>query len=167
MHGRTRASRIPRERRRDRLIREREHDSYKLRRKLPDPAVCPDCGAIYRAGRWQWGSPAGDDFSTLCPACCRIRDGYPAGFVTLSGAFARDHRSEIMHLVRHLEEREKHQHPFKRIIEAEALDDRWVITTTDSSLARSIGDALHRAYKGDLDYHFADETDVLRVTWRR
>jgi hypothetical protein len=167
MHGRTRASRTVGERRRDRLIREREHDPYKLRKKLPDPASCPDCGAIYRAGRWQWGSPDADHFSTLCPACCRIRDGYPAGFVTLSGPFAAAHRREIMHLARHLEEREKSQHPFKRIIEASEINGDWVITTTDSSLARSIGDALHRAYKGELNCRFADEADAVRVTWRR
>jgi len=129
--------------------------------------MCPGCGAMYRAGRWQWGSPAVDNFRTLCPACCRIRDGYPAGFVTLSGSFAAIHRGEIMRLAHHLEEREKSQHPFKRIIEATEVDGDWVITTTDSSLARSIGDALHRAYRGDLNYQFTDEADALRVTWRR
>jgi hypothetical protein len=41
-------------RRRDRLIREPEHDPYKSRRKLPEPTACPECGAVFREGRWQW-----------------------------------------------------------------------------------------------------------------
>lgn len=38
--------------RRDRLIRERIHDPYKARAKLPARAVCPQCGAAYEAGRY-------------------------------------------------------------------------------------------------------------------
>jgi hypothetical protein len=33
----------------DRLIRERIHDPYKMRLKLPDPTLCPDCGAVLAA----------------------------------------------------------------------------------------------------------------------
>ena len=34
-------------------------------------------------------------------------------------------------------------------------------------LARNVGDALHSAYKGDLQYEYVDEGGVLRVTWTR
>ena len=35
------------ERRGERMIRERVHDPYKTRLKLPDPTVCPRCGAVF------------------------------------------------------------------------------------------------------------------------
>ncbi|MBZ0325234.1 MAG: ATPase, partial [Alphaproteobacteria bacterium] len=56
-------------RRDDRLIRERVHDPYKTRLKLTDPAVCPDCGAVYLSDRWTWEpAPAGAE-ETRCQAC--------------------------------------------------------------------------------------------------
>jgi len=153
--------------RRDKLIREREHDSYKVRAKLPDPTACPDCGALYRDGRWVWGKAPVDAQRTVCPACHRIRDSYPGGHLTLRGAFVRDHRDELLGLVRNVEEREKGQHPLKRIMAVEDVESDVLITTTDPNLARNIGDALHRAYEGDLDYQYTEASNVLRVSWSR
>jgi NMD protein affecting ribosome stability and mRNA decay len=104
---------------------------------------------------------------SLCPACQRIKDEYPAGFVTLSGEFLQEHREEILGLVHNVEEREKAQHPLKRIMEIRDEAGEISITTTDLHLARSIGDALHHAYAGELDYEYAKGADSLRVTWKR
>jgi hypothetical protein len=41
------------------------------------------------------------------------------------------------------------------------------IATTDVHLARGIGEALHHAYQGDLDYHYEDKEDLVRVHWKR
>ena len=153
--------------RRDRLIREREHDPYKVRAKLPDPTACPDCGAMYRAGRWIWGAPPVDANRERCPACQRVRDDYPAGILTLRGTFPSAHRDEILGLARNVEEREKAEHALKRIMAIRDDADEIVITTTDSGLARNIGDALHDAYDGELDYAYTDEGSLLRVTWSR
>ena len=98
----------------DRLLQSLEKDPYGLRGKLPDPTACPSCGAIYRAGRWAWGSPPVDARRTACPACRRIADDYPAGIVTLRGEFAVDHAEEIRGLVRNLEEREKEEQDRQR-----------------------------------------------------
>lgn len=38
---------------------------------------------------------------------------------------------------------------------------------TDPNLARNIGDAVHRAWEGELDYTYSDEGKVLRVRWTR
>ena len=42
-----------------------------------------------------------------------------------------------------------------------------VVTTTDTHLARDIAEALHHAYKGDLDYHYNKEDNLLRASWSR
>ena len=141
-------------------------DSYGLPGKLPEPTACNACGAIFRAGRWQWGSQPPDATLTLCPACRRIRDHHPGGILTVRGSFAREHEGEIRHLIANLEERESRTHPLKRVMEIRDEADALVVRTTDARLARALGEALHRAYDGELDY-VAQETDPLRVTWSR
>lgn len=153
--------------RRDRLIREREHDTYKARGKLPDPTGCPECGAIYRDGRWVWGStPAGAN-EVPCPACQRIRDRYPGGYLALSGGFLIEHRAEIIALAHNVEARTKQQHPLKRLMGIEESEEAIEITVTHPNLARAIGEAVHHAYQGELDFHYTEEDNVLRVRWNR
>ncbi len=154
-------------RRRDRLIREREHDPYMVRGKLPDPTACPECGVTYRAGRWVWGAPPAGAHEALCPACQRIRDDYPGGYLALAGDFLGEHRAEILGLARNVEEREKGQHPLKRIMRIEEQEGEVAIATTDPDLARAIGEAVYDAYKGELEYAYTDEGNVLRVRWQR
>ncbi len=156
--------------RRDRLIRERVHDPYKVRRKLPEPALCPECGAIYQAGRWQWPKPKlrpEGAHEVVCQACHRMRDQYPAGELTLSGHFLEGHQTEILNLVRHVETLEKEEHALHRIMAIEALTDRVVITTTDIHLPRRIGQALFNAYRGDFDFAYDDGGYFMRATWHR
>lgn len=153
--------------RRDRLLRERRHDPYEEREKPPEPTRCPDCGAVFRNGRWSWAALPGIGADHLCPACRRTRDELPAGIVTLSGSFLADHRDEILRLVDHIESREKTGHPLKRIMAVREEDDVTVITTTDLHLARQIGDSLRSAYQGRLIYSYPPGADVLRVSWQR
>lgn len=152
----------------DRRIPEHQTDTYGIRGKLPDPTVCPSCRATYRVGRWTWQAPPTGASETTCPACRRVEDGYPAGIVLVEGAFAARHRDEIHALVSNVEEREKHERPLKRIMRiAERDDGALEILTTDTHLARGIGNALHRAYQGELAYRYTDAENPLRVHWKR
>jgi NMD protein affecting ribosome stability and mRNA decay len=153
--------------RRDKLMFENVEDTYKLRAKLPEPTRCPQCGAVYHEGRWQWLTPPPSAHEETCPACHRIHDHYPAGFVTLGGDFFVEHREEILSLVRNQKTRERAEHPFKRIMKIENQAGGVLITTTDIHLARGIGDALHHAYQGELDFHYNKEDNLLRVSWTR
>lgn len=156
-----------RQARRDRLLREREHDTYMMRGKPPEPTVCAECKAVYHEGRWQWAARPAGAHERLCPACQRMRDRYPGGYLTLSGPFLRKHRDEILHVARNAEAREKAQHPLRRIMTVEENDDAILITTTTMDMARTLGDAVYHAYKGELDYQYTDEANILRVHWRR
>ena len=70
-------------------------------------------------------------------------------------------------MARHTEELEKGEHPMHRIIDIQDQKDGLEITTTDIHLPRRIGEALHNAYRGDLDFHYDEEEYRLRVSWRR
>jgi hypothetical protein len=155
----------PRPRRR---IHEEPHDVYGLRGKLPEPTRCPTCSAVYRQGRWTWAPAPFAAHETVCPACRRIRDEYPAGLVTLEGDFVASHRGEIENLVRNLEQREQSEHALKRIFAIlEREGDSLCIPTTDARLARGIGRALHSAYQGELDEPEPQVEGLVRVHWRR
>ena len=153
--------------RRDRRIQERVHDTYKSSVKRREPATCRDCGAVYEAGRWRWGTAPSQAHDDTCPACHRIADDYPAGLVHLVGGFLPEHLEEILNLLRNETERENREHPLKRIMAIEEADNGVLVSTTDLHLARSLGDALHRAYAGTLDYEYTKGGDLLRVRWAR
>ena len=61
--------------------------------------------------------------------------------------------------------KEKASHPLQRIMDIEKTAHGTMITTTDIHLARGIGDALHHAYRGELEFHYNPEQNLLRVTW--
>ena len=154
--------------RRDGIFQEQVHDTYKIKAKLPEPTVCSQCGAVYHEGRWQWRKAPADAHQHDCPACQRIHDHFPAGYLTLQGDFLSDHHDEISQLVRNVEKREQVEHALKRIMAVEEQDDgTMLITTTDIHLARGIGEAIHHAYQGDLEFHYNPDENLLRVYWSR
>jgi NMD protein affecting ribosome stability and mRNA decay len=141
-------------------------DPYQSQQKLQEPTACQQCGAVYHHGRWQWGQEPAGAQQDLCPACRRINDRLPAGSVTLHGEWARQHKDEFLGLARNEEVAEKGEHPLNRIIGVEETADGLVISTTDIHLPRRIGEALRRAFDGELDMHFDDAAYFVRVDWR-
>jgi hypothetical protein len=150
-----------------RRIYDEPHDVYGVSGKLPEPAACPQCGALYHKGRWSWNAVPADAHAVPCPACRRIHDRYPDGIVTLTGAFAMAHREEIEGLLRHVEEREKAEHPLKRIIGIEEVDGEFTVTTTSGKLAHAMGEALFHAYRGKLEQHQLQTEGLVRMHWTR
>jgi NMD protein affecting ribosome stability and mRNA decay len=155
--------------RKDRLIKEKVHDPYKARCKLSKSTVCPECKAAFRDGRWRWvpTAPKKAHFE-LCPACQRIRDRVPAGFLSLSGEFVDKHRDEIMLLLQNKVERQRKQHPMKRMMDIEEQKDgSTMITFTDMHLPRGVGEAIKNAYEGELDIQYTKGAGIVRVYWQR
>ena len=155
-------------RRRDKLIKERRHDVYRERGKLPGNTWCPECGVVFTGGRWAWATRPEDAKATACPACRRSADRLPAGQVEISGGFFEGHREEILNLVRNIDRLEKGEHPLERIMSMEGDPPGGiVIHTTGLHIARRIGEALHASYTGNLSFQYGDGEKSIRVSWVR
>ena len=141
-------------------------DPYQAQQKLKEPTACPQCGAVYHQGRWQWGQKPGEAHAELCPACRRVNDDLPAGIVTLHGDWARQHKGELIGLARNEEAAEKPEHPLNRIAKIEETGESLVISTTDIHLPRRIGEAVQRAFHRKLDLHFDKDGYFLRAELR-
>jgi hypothetical protein len=153
--------------RKDRLIQEKLHNVYREGDKSLEPTVCTECGALYMNGRWSWEKPPEPTKETVCPACRRIADRFPAGHIELKGSFFSEHRPEVLNLVRNVESREKAERPLERIMSIDDEEDHTLVTTTGIHIARRIGEALARAYKGDLSFQYANAEKRIRVFWQR
>jgi hypothetical protein len=153
--------------RRNRLLKELEHDPYHSKRKISEPSQCPECGAVFHKGRWTWGPAPKDAVDALCPACHRINDEIPAGYLTLSGEFFAQHKDEILHLIKNVEEKERAEHPLKRIMDIVDKDGETVVSFTDAHLAHGAAEAVYHAYKGELDAKYGNEDVLVRATWSR
>jgi hypothetical protein len=142
-------------------------DPYQAKGKYHEPTVCSDCGAVYHAGRWQWSDAPAQAPASRCPACKRIREKMPAGTIVLEGEFVAAHHDEIVGLVRHEAERERLEHPMHRVIELAEQGPRINVATTDIHTPQRIGEALKRAYDGELTVKYAEAEYAVRAHWRR
>ena len=137
--------------------------------KHPEIASCPRCSASYREGRWTWKAAPAGSYERVCPACERIAEGYPAGVLHVGGAFAAAHRDDLIGLVHNVEQRERADHPLKRVISIEDEGTGFVVQTTDAKLAAALGRALEKAYDGHLEHPSttADRENLVRIRWTR
>ena len=144
-----------------------ESDPYREARKPPEPTRCPQCNAVFHQGRWTWDAAPEDSHEFLCPACQRIHDHFPAGYVTIKGEFLAEHRDEIIHLIENHAKDEKERRPLQRIMEIEDTKEGLQVTTTDSHLARGIAEKLQESYKGDLKLRYSRDENLVRAVWKR
>lgn len=154
-------------RRKDRLIKDKRKDTYVDQTVLKEPALCNKCSAVYINGRWTWKTTDLVTTRTTCPACRRINDNYPAGFIEIKGKFFSQHASDILNLVYNIEKLEKSERPLERIIAISEENNKTIITTTGIHIARRIGEALSRSYQGNYNFQYADGEKSIRVFWAR
>jgi len=161
-------SRLPRQARGNPRLKEQIHDPYRASKKLRGPCRCKQCGATYLKGRWQWRAltpPA--PAATVCPACRRLNDRYPAGELIVRGAFAAKHSAEVERLIVHVAEAESREHPLHRIIATRRRGSTLTVTTTDVHLPHRIGHALEDAWAGTLSTHYDEAGYFARAAWER
>ncbi|MBI5643715.1 MAG: ATPase [Deltaproteobacteria bacterium] len=150
-----------------------EQDSYLTRERYPDAAVCRGCRSVHHDKKWIHPDSITPDIASLekeevvCPACLKIKDKYAEGFVTLEGEFLKEHKAEILGLIRNKEELASHINPLERIIEIKEKDGSIEITTTTEKLAERIGQILKKAFHGEVEYKWSSDTKLARVKWAR
>ncbi len=143
-------------------------DPYYRSAKPPEPSQCPVCHAVFVDGRWTWNDAPSSAREEMCPACRRVQDRFPAGFITIKGTFLKEHREEIVALMKSHEKSEKAARPLQRIMAIEEKRDGALeVTTTDSHIARGIAEALHDAFKGDLKVRYSRDENLVRAVWTR
>ena len=142
-------------------------DAYRPGAKPRGTVQCPGCKAVFRKGRWIWGAPPAGALKSRCPACLRIAEGSPAGYITMAGSFFTAHRNEVLARVRHCEQKEKTTHPLERIMAIEAAKGGVLVTTTSVHLARRVAHALEISFKGTLSLSYNHQDNLLRVRWSR
>ena len=137
--------------------------------KYHEPTVCPRCDLVYHAGRWQRSDlrPRNGLQESICPACRREVDRYPAGLLILRGSYLAAHREEIMNIVRNQTDLAGESRPLQRIMWVK--DDRGEveIATTNDHLALRIGKAIRSASKGELTVRRGTEDPLVRIYWER
>lgn len=141
-------------------------DPYQLNKTYPDPTICNSCGSLYTNGKWTWHDLPEEAHRGICPACHRIRDNHPGGIIELRGSFLAENKSDILDVVHHIKDREIIENPMERVLHIYKNADKTIVTTTGIHLARAIGDAIAKAFKGDLAYNY-DDINLVRVRWER
>lgn len=149
-------------------------DPYIDDESLEENSVCVSCGAVYLSGRWYMKDMVPEAklsgevaHETLCPACQKQRDRVPGGMIRIRGQFFWNHKDEIMNLIRNENAKAQAVNPLERIMSFEEVDGEVEITTTNEKLAQRIGRALHKAYRGDIEYKWSEDTKIARVYWHR
>jgi NMD protein affecting ribosome stability and mRNA decay len=140
-----------------------------------EAALCSTCQAVYQNKRWFFDANlaarlagTGKAKEVVCPTCRKIKDHYPEGFLTLSGEFLKDHKDEILTLLKKEAARVSGRNVADRVITMTAeAGDRLVVETTTEKLAQHLGRAVYRAYKGELNFKWAEMNKFVRVYWSR
>lgn len=137
-----------------------------------DMAECGRCKAVYYKQRWSMkkdvivAAVAKKKTAVVCPACRKVRDKFAGGFVTITGGFAREHKDEILRLVKNKEGIAMRYNPLDRIIEIKEKRGSIEVFTTTEKLAQRIGRMLHKTFDGEVEYKWS-EANLARVVWSR
>ncbi len=152
----------------------RSEDPYFLE-EGQEAAICTKCNALYQSKRWFFDDKlhrrlAGGDKvkEVICPTCRKIKDRYPGGILTLSGEFFKERSQEIITLLENEAARVGKRSVADRIMQmVPEGKDKLVVETTTEKLAQHLGRAVYRAYKGELDFRWAEMNKFVRVYWSR
>jgi NMD protein affecting ribosome stability and mRNA decay len=140
-----------------------------------EAALCNSCKAIYQNKRWFFDEKLAKKLvgttkvkEVTCPTCRKIKDRYSEGILTLSGDFFKEHKDEIVNLLKKEAERVGNRSVVDRVITmTEEAKDRLVVETTTEKLAQHLGRAVYKANKGELNFKWGEMDKLVRVYWSR
>jgi len=149
-------------------------DPYQTEDTVKEPAICQKCNAVYQGKHWQFDGEKAESLQhssqvmwVTCPACTKIEDHYPEGFMTLKGDYLWAHEEEIRNLLRNEAEAVMNTNPLSRIMQIKADNGALVIETTEQKLAEHLGRSLTAAHSGELNVQWSKAPKVCRVEWER
>jgi NMD protein affecting ribosome stability and mRNA decay len=122
---------------------------------------------LFSEGRWVWKGTEEEVNTTVCPACRRITERNPAGFVDIHGDFFHGRGQEIENLIYNTEKAETLDRPMERLIQVVRDEDGTRVTTTGVHIARRIGDAVARAYSSESTIEYLDGEKRVRISVER
>ncbi len=136
--------------------------------------LCARCGAIFENAHWYFDERkrsllenSGVAKAILCPGCVKVDERNPQGIVTLSGDYWKEHREEILNLIRNEEQRALGVNALERIMDIREEDGQLVVETTNEKLAQRIGRRIDKAHNGEVEYRWSADNHLVRVYWRR
>jgi len=135
---------------------------------------CTKCGVINRQKRWFMDplelAKLKEDPSVgtiVCPACQKMQDKVPGGFLTLSGTYLRKHETLILELIKNTEQKSRNKNPLGRIMEITQEGDVLTLLTTLDKLAEKLGKEIYKAHSGELNHQWSHGENSVRVNWKR
>ena len=152
----------------------RVEDSYRPE-EGQEASLCTECHALYQNKRWFFDAKLAQRLGgtdkvrqVVCPTCRKIKDHYPEGILYLSGDFFAERQEEIRTLLKNEADRVSSRSVLDRVIKmTEEGKNKLVVETTTEKLAQRLGRAVYRAYKGELDFRWAEMNRFVRVYWSR
>jgi NMD protein affecting ribosome stability and mRNA decay len=109
---------------------EDKDDPYRID-KRPDGAYCEQCGIVYIDKNWKLKAIEREKkVPIICPACRKINDKYYMGVLTISGEFLKEHKDEIINLIKNEEKKLRSKNSLPRIALIEELNGAIVVNTT-------------------------------------
>ncbi len=145
-------------------------DPYLNKADPADGSECGRCGAIFTDKRWSISKRAkrvAGAAKVTCPACQKIKDGYIGGYVTLQGDFLKEHKDDLLNLIRNKEKLSMRYNPLNRIMDIKERGGKIEITTTSEKLAQRIGQVVKKTFSGEVEYKWSSDVKVARVVWTR
>lgn len=153
---------------------ESTEDPYALKDAPSGEAVCPKCNSVFKDKRWFIEGELAKELledekvpKLLCPGCRKALEKYAMGYLYITGNFFRTHTEDIMRLINNEVEKARGLNPLHQIINTYEEKGTLVIETTTDHLAQRLGRALHKAYKGDLEFKWTKDEKLVRVYWKR
>jgi len=153
---------------------ETNQDPYAMKLAPSGEAICPRCKAVFKDKRWFLDEELYEELKNintvpriLCPGCKKVLDKYPMGYLYISGEFWQTHKDDIIRLINNEYEKARGLNPLHQIIDMYEEDGVTVIETTTENLAQRLGRALHKAFKGELEFRWSKRNKLVRVYWSR
>lgn len=138
-------------------------------KKYPEPTECSSCGLVFINGRWSIKTlNTTNAVKEICPACRIIRDNIPFGIARFEGSFLNEtNLNELKNIIKNVEKNVRGKRPLQRILKIEESKNSLTVYTTYDHLARRIGEAVYKAFKGEFNIKYKDGERFARVYWRR